>query len=76
MHGKGTFSWPDGRRYEGEYKFDKKHNFGVYFWPGILKFIYEQINEYLKDIGLKGNNMESVFRDYLNLGQLVLPNGV
>jgi hypothetical protein len=33
MSGYGTFTWPDGRRYEGEYQNDKKHGFGVYIWP-------------------------------------------
>lgn len=32
MHGQGVFSWPDGRRYEGEYLEDKKHGFGIYSW--------------------------------------------
>jgi hypothetical protein len=25
MHGKGIYTWKDGRRYEGEYLNDKKH---------------------------------------------------
>lgn len=25
MHGKGVYSWKDGRKYEGEYQEDKKH---------------------------------------------------
>lgn len=25
MHGKGLYTWKDGRRYEGEYHNDKKH---------------------------------------------------
>jgi len=33
MEGKGLFTWPDGRKYEGEYKNDKKHGFGVFYWP-------------------------------------------
>ena len=33
MHGKGVFSWDDGRRYEGEYLDDKKHGHGVFYWP-------------------------------------------
>ena len=32
MHGKGIFTWPDGRRYEGNYKDDKKSGFGIYTW--------------------------------------------
>ena len=25
MHGKGVYTWKDGRRYEGDYYNDKKH---------------------------------------------------
>ena len=27
MHGKGIYTWKDGRKYEGEYLNDKKHGF-------------------------------------------------
>ena len=29
-HGKGIFSWPDGRRYEGEWENDKRHGKAIY----------------------------------------------
>ena len=32
MHGHGVFTWPDGRRYQGDYVNDKKHGFGIYTW--------------------------------------------
>jgi len=32
MDGVGCYQWSDGRRYEGEYKEDKKHGFGIYQW--------------------------------------------
>lgn len=32
MNGEGEFYWPDGRRYKGEYKDDKKHGFGIFYW--------------------------------------------
>jgi hypothetical protein len=32
MHGKGKFTWPDGRSYIGEYCEDKKHGYGVFTW--------------------------------------------
>ena len=32
MHGQGLYQWSDGRRYQGEYKCDKKDGFGVYMW--------------------------------------------
>merc|ERR1719296_134583 len=33
MHGKGLFSWSDGRTYEGEYTRDQKEGLGVFRWP-------------------------------------------
>jgi hypothetical protein len=31
-HGKGLYTWKDGRSYDGEYLNDKKHGFGIYTW--------------------------------------------
>ena len=33
MNGKGTFTWPDKRRFEGYYKNGKKHGKGIFYWP-------------------------------------------
>ena len=30
MEGVGVYTWNDGRKYEGEYKDDKKHGYGIY----------------------------------------------
>ena len=38
MEGSGIFTWPDGRRYEGEYKDDKKEGEGVFYWPDGRKY--------------------------------------
>jgi len=38
MHGKGLYTWPDGRSHEGEFLEDKKHGKGVYSW---YNFLYE-----------------------------------
>ena len=38
MDGKGVFTWPDGRRYEGEYKDDKKEGYGEFEWDGGKKY--------------------------------------
>ena len=32
MEGVGIYQWTDGRRYEGQYKEDKKSGFGIYHW--------------------------------------------
>ena len=33
MHGRGIFTWSDGRKYEGEYIDDKKEGHGIFTWP-------------------------------------------
>ena len=33
MHGEGTFTWKDGRKYEGAYIHDKKEGYGAFYWP-------------------------------------------
>jgi hypothetical protein len=33
MEGSGLFTWPDGRRYDGEYVDDKKEGEGSFYWP-------------------------------------------
>ena len=33
MQGKGIFTWPDGRKYEGEFINDKKEGYGTFYWP-------------------------------------------
>jgi MORN repeat len=38
MHGKGIYTWKDGRKYEGEYVNDKKHGNGVYTWADGRKY--------------------------------------
>ena len=32
MHGRGTYTWKDGRKYDGEYDHDRKHGYGLYLW--------------------------------------------
>ena len=32
MEGFGIYIWNDGRKYEGQYKDDKKHGYGLYIW--------------------------------------------
>ena len=38
MDGQGTFEWPDGRKYIGSYKDDKKDGEGQYEWPDGRKY--------------------------------------
>jgi len=39
MHGRGSFRWPDGRHYEGQYVDDKKEGQGVFEWPDGRKYL-------------------------------------
>lgn len=34
MHGRGKYTWSDGRSYDGEYKNGMKHGYGKLVWPG------------------------------------------
>ena len=38
MHGKGSYTWKDGRKYEGQYLHDKKHGNGIYIWADGRKY--------------------------------------
>ena len=38
MEGIGIYSWQDGRKYEGEYKEDKKHGYGIYTWADLREY--------------------------------------
>ena len=39
MEGYGTFTWPDGRLYVGEYVDDMKQGEGTFEWPSGVKYI-------------------------------------
>ena len=38
MEGKGVFTWPDNRKYSGDYFNDKKDGFGTFEWADGRKF--------------------------------------
>ena len=38
MHGKGEYSWDDGRHYSGDYVNDKKEGYGFFVWPDKRTF--------------------------------------
>lgn len=38
MHGKGVYSWPDGKKYDGEFFNDKKHGQGSFEWENGDKY--------------------------------------
>lgn len=44
MDGYGTYTWKDGRKFEGHYVKDKKHGRGVYTWADGRKYDGEWLN--------------------------------
>ncbi len=44
MHGRGQYTWADGRSYEGHYQDDKKHGYGEYIWCDGRKYMGEWQN--------------------------------
>lgn len=56
MHGKGTYIWKDGRKYEGEYQNDKKHVI-VKFDCRDMVFILGLTEGGTKENGETGSNM-------------------
>ena len=59
MHGKGIIAWADGRKYEGGYKDDKKHGYGVFTWLilSLINLNKGLMDVNIKEIGTKENNM-------------------
>ena len=44
MHGEGTFTWADGRQYQGEYVDDKKQGVGIFIWPDGRQYEGQWLN--------------------------------
>ena len=56
MHGKGIYTWPDGRRYEGTnylgcFENDMKHGKGLYIWSDGRKYEGDFLNNKQHGIG-------------------------
>lgn len=64
MHGRGKYTWEDGRFYEGEYVEDKKQGYGIYRWIGIISISAKHYNQFMqmeknmKENGSMANNKE------------------
>ena len=40
-NGQGTYTWPDGDKYVGEFRNGKEHGKGTYTWPDGRKYVGE-----------------------------------
>ena len=41
MHGQGTYTYPDGRKYVGEYKYGQPNGHGTLTWSDVEKYVGE-----------------------------------
>jgi len=41
MNGQGTYTFPDGQKYEGEWKDDEYHGQGTFTWSDGDKYVGE-----------------------------------
>ena len=44
-HGRGTYTWPSGSKYVGEYKNNERHGQGTYTWSDGEKYVGEYKND-------------------------------
>jgi hypothetical protein len=64
MHGKGEVHWPDGRKFEGEYKMDLAHGHGIVTLADGRTFEGEFSNDYPvagQMIEVNGDTFQSTF---------------
>ena len=45
MHGRGTYTWANGMRYEGDYVEDVKEGNGVFDWPDGRRYEGEWVDD-------------------------------
>ena len=53
MHGKGTKTWANGNKYEGDYVDDKMHGKGTYTWASDDKYVGNMANDKMHGQGTK-----------------------
>ncbi len=60
MHGKGCYSWQDGKMCEGEFEYDKKHVkcFGDLKYYRCLEFMFGRMEGGMMGSGEMENSME------------------
>jgi len=71
MNGIGLFLWKDGRKYKGEYKDDKKFNFGCYYGNDDKKYEGFWDNGIQKELGKFTKKDGSFKLGYWNENQLI-----
>ncbi len=79
MHGRGVFTWSDGRMYNGEYYDDKKQGYGVFTWPDGRKYDGSWMNGKQHGVGIyhttKGEAKKGEWKDGKRVRWLNNPTG-
>ena len=62
MHGKGTFTWPDGTMYEGQYANNLREGFGEYRWKNgkIFQGMFKEGKQHGKGVYIKDGQRKEV----------------
>lgn len=64
--------YPDGKKFEGQWKDGKKHGQGTYSWPNGSKYYVNYIEGKMQGGGQMNNNQVSIEQlklDYASLGK-------
>jgi hypothetical protein len=62
MHGKGTYTFPDGKKYVGGFKDNKYHGQGTLTFPNGDKCVGEWKNDILNGIATKYRGEGSIYQ--------------
>jgi hypothetical protein len=71
MHGKGTYVWPDGRKYQGDYINDKKDGHGYYEFGDGRRYDGQWLNGKMHGVGKimskEGEARRALFDDSIRI---------
>ena len=70
--GQGMLHYPDGKRYEGNWKDGKKHGTGTYIWPDGSRYFVHYNEGKQQGQGTMDNNtvsLEQLKLNYASLGK-------
>lgn len=80
-HGTGIMRWPDGREYQGQFKFDRMHGTGSMSWPDGTRYVGQYCNDRKEGIGKiqmpDGSRFEGNFYKGMRHGEIlwIKPDG-
>ena len=76
VNGQGTYTWPDGRKYVGQFKDGKAHGQGTFTWPGGQKYVGQYKDGKINGQGTytwaDGQKYVGLYKDFKKHGQGIL----